>query len=225
MSSEGWLNAFGAMELSQMVVQAMWDRDSPLKQVPHFTTDIIKRCGEAGIESVFDLMEMEDDQRTELLQMTPNQLAAVAGFVNKYPNIDINFEVEDPESITAKSPAFLKVELERDVDEDEEVETTVHAPFYPAKKMENCTSILANKLMTGWLVISSGNELVSIKRVTFSRKLSVRLNFTVPVAGRQALKLFCFSDSYAGVDQEHEFEVVAGEAEEEEEDSDAMEED
>jgi len=38
------------------------------------------------------------------------------------------------------------------------------------------------------------------------------------------LKLFCFSDSYAGVDQEHEFEVVAGEAEEEE-DSDAMEED
>lgn len=212
MSSEGWLNAFGAMELSQMVVQAVWDRDSPLKQVPHFNNDIIKRCGEAGIESVFDLMEMEDDQRTELLQMTPNQLAAVAGFVNKYPNIEVNFEVENPESIVAKSPAFLKVELERDVDDDEEVDTTVHAPFYPGKKMENW-----------WLVVSSGKELVSIKRVTFSRKLSVRLNFTVPVAGRQSLKLFCFSDSYVGVDQEHEFEVVSGEAEEE--DSDAMDED
>jgi pre-mRNA-splicing helicase BRR2 len=74
------------------------------------------------------------------------------------------------------------------------------------------------------LVIASGKELVSIKRITFSRKLSVRLNFTVPVAGKQALKLFFFSDSYTGVDQEHEFEVVAGEAEEEE-DSDAMEED
>lgn len=225
MSSEGWLNAFGAMELSQMVVQAMWDRDSPLKQVPHFNTDIIKRCGEAGIESVFDLMEMEDDQRVELLQMTPNQLAAVAGFVNKYPNIDINYEVEDPESIVAKAPAFLRVELERDADEEEEVDTTVHAPFYPGKKMENCSSFLAHKLMAGWLVVSSGKELVSIKRVTFTKKLSVRLNFTVPVAGRQSLKLFCFSDSYAGVDQEHEFEVVAGEAEEEEEDSDAMEED
>jgi pre-mRNA-splicing helicase BRR2 len=224
MSSEGWLNAFGAMELSQMVVQATWDRDSPLRQIPHFNNDIIKRCNEAGVETVFDLMEMEDDQRTELLKMSQNQLAAVAGFVNKYPNIDINFEVEDPESITAKAPAFLRVELERDVDEDEEVDTTVHAPFYPGKKMENCTSFLAHKLMTGWLVISSGKELVSIKRVTFTRKLSVKLNFTVPEAGRQQLKLFCFSDSYTGVDQEHEFEVVAGEGEEDE-DSDAMDED
>lgn len=224
MSSEGWLNAFGAMELSQMVVQAMWDRDSPLRQIPHFTTEIIQRCKEAGIESVFDLMEMEDDQRTELLQMAPNQLAAVAGFVNKYPNIDVNFEVEDPESIVAKSPAFLRVDLERDVDEDEEVDTSVHAPFYPGKKMENCTTFLANKLMTGWLVVSSGKELVSIKRITFTRKQTVRLNFTVPIVGRQTLKLFCFSDSYFGVDQEHEFEVVAGEPEEEE-DSDAMEED
>jgi pre-mRNA-splicing helicase BRR2 len=211
------------MELSQMVVQAVWDRDSPLKQIPHFNNDIIKRCNEAGIESVFDLMEMEDEQRTELLQMRPNQLAAVAGFVNKYPNIDVNFEVEDPESIVAKAPSFLKVELERDVDEEEEVDTSVHAPFYPGTKMENCNSFLANKLISGWLVISSGKELVSIKRVTFTRKLAVKLNFTVPVAGRQGLKLFCFSDSYTGVDQEHEFEVVAGEAEEE--DSDAMDED
>ena len=100
----------------------------------------------------------------------------------------------------------------------------VHAPFYLGKNMENCSSFLAHKLMSGWLVVSSGKELVSIKRVTFTKKLSVRLNFTVPVAGRQSLKLFCFSDSYAGVDQEHGFEVVAGEAEEEE-DSDAMEED
>ena len=44
------------------------------------------------------------------------------------------------------------------------------------------------------------------------------------MAGRQTLKLFCFSDSYFGVDQEHEFEVVAGEPDEEE-DSEAMEED
>ena len=224
MSSEGWLNAFGAMELSQMVVQAMWDRDSPLKQVPHFTSDIIKRCEEASIESVFDLMEMEDEQRVELLQMTANQLASVAGFVNKYPNIDINFEVEDPESIVAKAPAFLKIELEREADEDEEVDTTVHAPFYPGKKMENCSSCLIHKLMVGWLVVSSGKELVSIKRITFTKRLSVRLNFTVPVAGRQSLTLFYFSDSYMGVDQEHEFEVVAGEAEDEE-DSEAMEED
>jgi len=66
----------------------------------------------------------------------------------------------------------------------------VHAPFYLGKNMENCSSFLAHKLMTGWLVVPSGKELVSIKRVMFTKNLFVRLNFTVPVVGRQSLKLF-----------------------------------
>jgi pre-mRNA-splicing helicase BRR2 len=37
MSSNAWMNALGAtVDLSQMCVQAMWETDSPLKQVPHF---------------------------------------------------------------------------------------------------------------------------------------------------------------------------------------------
>ena len=46
LSSEGHLNAMNAMELSQMVVQSMWDRDSPLKQIPHFTPEVIKVANE-----------------------------------------------------------------------------------------------------------------------------------------------------------------------------------
>lgn len=44
MSSDGHLNAMNAMDLSQMVIQAVWDRDSPLKQIPHFTREVIERC-------------------------------------------------------------------------------------------------------------------------------------------------------------------------------------
>lgn len=40
MSSNAWLNATRAMDLSQMCVQAMWDTESPLKQIPHFEPDV-----------------------------------------------------------------------------------------------------------------------------------------------------------------------------------------
>ena len=47
LSSNGWLSpALAAMELAQMTTQALWNKDSFLKQLPHFSQDIIKRCQE-----------------------------------------------------------------------------------------------------------------------------------------------------------------------------------
>ncbi|GAB4840529.1 DExH-box ATP-dependent RNA helicase DExH12 [Ancistrocladus abbreviatus] len=76
-SSNGWLSlALLAMEVSQMVTQGMWERDSMLLQLPHFTKELAKKCQEnpgKSVETVFDLVEMEDDERRELLQMTDSQ--------------------------------------------------------------------------------------------------------------------------------------------------------
>lgn len=74
MSSKSFLGCLGAMDLSQMCVQGIWDRDSPLKQVPYFDQAVLGRFKKEGLDSVYDIMELEDDKRTELLQMSDRQL-------------------------------------------------------------------------------------------------------------------------------------------------------
>ncbi|KAL3892915.1 MAG: hypothetical protein SGPRY_014658 [Prymnesium sp.] len=93
-SSSGWLApALASMELSQMCVQAMWERDSMLLQLPHVSKQLAAKCVSAGVESIFDLMDMEDEARVQLLGLTQRQLVDVANACNRYPNIDVTFEV------------------------------------------------------------------------------------------------------------------------------------
>ena len=44
---------------------------------------VIERCQEKSVESVFDIMEMEDEDRNKLLSMTDQQMADVARFCNR----------------------------------------------------------------------------------------------------------------------------------------------
>lgn len=219
MSSNAWLNALGAMDLSQMCVQACWDTDSPLKQIPHFEPDVMQRCKEAGIESVYDIMEMEDDKRNALLKMDGRQMRDVATFVNSYPTLDVNYELAKGE-YTAGAPITIQVSLSRDADEETEGDDDeiVVAPFYPLKKLANW-----------WLVIGEPKtrQLLAIKRVTVHRSLSVRLEFSLP-QGTHALKMYVICDSYNGADHDIDLEsldVAEGEeSDSEEESGDEMEE-
>ncbi|CZT48004.1 related to ATP dependent RNA helicase [Rhynchosporium secalis] len=219
LSSDGHINAMNAMEMSQMVVQGMWDRDSPLKQIPHFTPEVINAANASGVKDIFEFMEAMDPSENpnygalvKRLGLSQTQLAQAANFTNsKYPNVDLEFELEDPEDITAGDPAYIKIKITRDVDDEEDVDNTVHAPFYPGKKMENW-----------WLVVGeeSSKTLLAIKRITIGRSLSVRLEYTVPTPGKHDLKLFLMSDSYVGVDQDPSFSVTVAEGMDEDEEDD-----
>ncbi|KAF6753600.1 Sec63 Brl domain-containing protein [Ephemerocybe angulata] len=213
MSSNAWLNALGAMDLSQMCVQAMWETDSPLKQIPHFEPEVIKRCKDAGVESVYDIMELEDDVRNKLLQMSPAQMRDVATFVNSYPTLDVSHELVKGE-YTAGAPIYLQVALSRDADDEDEEDATaadpiVIAPFYPLKKMANW-----------WLVVGdpTTRQLLVIKKVTVTKNLMVKLEFTLP-QGAHKLKLFVICDSYVGADHDITLDPIEV-AEGEESDSD-----
>lgn len=205
-SSQGWLKpALAAMELSQMVVQGLWNKDHVLKQVPHFTDEIIERCksyrGEDTVESVFDILTIDDDVRNQLLQLPDEKMADVAVFCNNYPSIEVSFTVEDPDDVTAGDPVQVVINLEREVDEDEMDEEemaslgVVAAPLFPTEKKE------------GWWIIigdTTTNSLLSLKRVSLQHKQKVALEFLAPEeAGDYDLTLFCMSDSYLGCDQEY----------------------
>lgn len=209
-SSNGWLKpALAAMELSQMIVQGLWNKDHPLKQIPHFTDDIIKRClsykGEEPVESVFDILTLDDEVRSDLLRLPDDKMADVAVFCNNYPNVEVSFEVQDPEDVTSGDPIQIVVNLEREIDEEEMTDDEiadlgkVSAPLFPQEKKE-----------AWWVVVgdTSSNTLHALKRVNLAQKQKVVLEFLAPEeAGDYNLTLFCMSDSYMGCDQEYSVPV------------------
>lgn len=205
-SSNGWLKpALAAMELSQMVVQGLWNKDNVLLQIPHFTNEIVNRCqayeGDEQIETVFDILSLDDDVRSDLLCLPDEKMADVAVFCNSYPNIEVTFDVQDPDDITASDPVQISVKLEREVDDEEDdsqeesILGKVAAPLFPKDKMEGWWIVIGN---------TKTNSLLSLKRVTLQRKQQVMLEFIAPEEpGDYSLTLFCMSDSYLGCDQEY----------------------
>jgi pre-mRNA-splicing helicase BRR2 len=198
------------MELSQMLVQGMWDKDPAVMQLPHVTREIGERCVAAGVEGVYDLIDMEDDARRELLELSDGQLEDVAEAANRYPSVEVAFDIVDPEDVTAGDAVEIIVNLEREHEGDV---GPVFAPRYPAKKEEGW-----------WLVVGDAKKgtLHAIKRVSLGKKQKVKLEFAAPErVGAADLTLYFMADSYLGCDQEYEFTLDVKEGEDESDD-DAM---
>ena len=190
----GWLSpALSAMELSQMCVQAIWDKDSPLKQIPHFDDAIVDRLTALEVEQVPDLMEMDAKQRTEALQLDKSYMRDVVKYVNRFPSIEVELSLADPK-VAQGDTATLVVNLEREIDEDEVVGPVI-APYFPGKKEEGW-----------WLVVGEPETktLLAVRRITLQQRQTVNLAFDVPESklGPLSCKLYLMCDSYMGADQE-----------------------
>ena len=123
-----WLKpAIMTMRLSQMVIQGMWDGDSPLMQLPHFTPELIKACNQAQIETIEDLMNMEDPDRDRLIKFNPKQIIDLANSCNRYPGINLTAELEDYEQ---GEDVAIKLHLERE-GWDEDVLPPVTSKLFP----------------------------------------------------------------------------------------------
>ena len=195
-----WLQPLLAcMEVSQMMVQGMWEKDSVFLQLPHVSRETADAWHAKGLETIGDIMELEDEERVGLFEgMTKKQVSQIAAACNVYPDIEVDFEVLDKEDLHEEGLVSVKVVLTRDLDEGEKV-AKVHAPHFPQAKEESW-----------WLVIGDekNNFSHAVKKLTLpTEKKTVKVEFTAPKQGAHELTLFFMSDSYIGADQDYKFKV------------------
>ncbi len=212
-----------------MVVQGLWNKDPVLLQIPHFTMDTVRELAHlpSPVETVFDLLDMDDRARQDTLRFSPSQLSDIAKFCNSYPNVEVSYELDLSEdgSVAAGESVTLEVGLRRDAgaaDEEEEDQDSraalgrVVCPRFPGGE---------NKREGWWVLVGdpNTNSLLTIKRISLLRDSKVKLEFTAPeLPGDYNLLLYVMCDCYLGCDQEYEFNLSVTPATEQESEETAM---
>merc|ERR1711953_987294 len=110
-----------AMKLSPMIVQALWDKSSPLLQLPHIEEDMLRHfySRRRNIKSLQQLAKMKDEDRKSLLRkLSDEQCKDVIRVLAMLPVLEVgtNTEVVDDEEqhvVTAGAIVTVTVTLER----------------------------------------------------------------------------------------------------------------
>lgn len=196
LSADGKLNAMTAMDISQMIIQGVWDVDNPLKQIPFFDNEVLIKCAEKSIETVYDIMALEDDEREEIMPSETSKLFKIANFVNNFPNVELEYSLNGGSEVRANKSNTIELTLRR----DESPETLeVFSEKYPFEKFE-----------TWWLVLGevSSKQLLAIKKVSLRREeQAYAMDFSLP-AGEHKLTVWCVCDSYLDADKEVSFSLT-----------------
>ncbi|UPQ98040.1 pre-mRNA splicing helicase BRR2 [Chloropicon primus] len=200
-SSSGWLQpALEAMEFCQLLTQGLWTKDSWLMQLPHFTKELAAKCAGQEITGVFDVLDLDDAEREDLLGMDKKQLADVVDYAEAFPDIELNYEISAKEA-NCEEPVQIQVLLERKSTGNPH---QVRSQAFPGQKSE-----------VWWLCVgdTETNELLAIKRVNLLQKTKSLLEFSAPsVPGKHTLTLYFMCDSYLGADQEYTFDLATSSA-------------
>ncbi|KAF3912422.1 hypothetical protein ABW20_dc0100492 [Dactylellina cionopaga] len=251
LSSDGCVNAMKAMEMSQMVVQAMWDvpRDSPLKQIPYFGPKQVQvAVGFGYATSLYAIPYIDDESLTCCFEL--NSIKRVFDFIDEMAPDgenreallrDLAFDRNQLQSIIAfTNEKYPDVEFNAELEDEDNViagqPSYVNITLSRDEDAEDDDEpdltvhapFYPNAKMEGWWVVvtdDTTNSLLAIKRLTFGRKHKVRLEYVVPSPGTHKISVFLMSDSYVDVDQELNFEVAVAEGMDEDEDEEEEDED
>lgn len=109
------------MKLCPMIVQALWEYQSPLLQLPHFSEDTLRQFDRKKIKvrSIEQLVRMGEQERRDVLKnFTDAQYNDIRSVISLMPliKVECKYEVlddEDPGVITAGSIVTVNVKLKR----------------------------------------------------------------------------------------------------------------
>eukprot|EP00760_Papus_ankaliazontas_P014016 PhM_4_TR15938/c0_g1_i1/m.286/K12854/SNRNP200, BRR2; pre-mRNA-splicing helicase BRR2 len=210
-----------AMTLCQMIVQCMWDSDSPLLQLPYMTAEAAVRCGtEENIATIHKLCQLSEDQRRSALsavlpELSPEKGARMLRFVEaRYP-IFTTFAIVKGENPKREVPRGTKCELDVKITRmpipggAQESETAVHCPYLPV------SATAGHRQEMWWVVVANvtTNEVLSVRRLVRpepGKECVERIVVSVPADadyGDVTWKVRLVSDSYLGCDVEDAIQI------------------
>jgi len=192
-----------AIHVAQCLAQAMGDRDSPLYQLPHFTSKEVGFCTtkSKNVKTVYEFAALGHDRQREILRsFTDAQLLDVNEFCLRYPEVEIDFDepiVEDEtdQTVHSKDRAMVRVRLKV-----KRGAGTAKSPCcwrLPSEKHENWSVILGD---------ADRDLVLDCKRLTPSMadsdgNYSVDLHFWAPVPGKYNYVVHALVDCYLGCDR------------------------
>lgn len=191
--------AAACIEFGQYMTQAIWIKDSPLLQMPHFTPEEIKHCekGKTPIKDVHAYKELPDDQKKGMVNFTEAQKKDVYQFLNIFPDITVETKVfvddDEDDNVYEGDLCTIQVVITRNQLAAGEKAGLVHAPFFPFPKQE-----------AFWVILGQQKEgkIISIDKVGNPNKRVVHnIKFLAPPVGHYEFDLLVKSNAYVGADQ------------------------
>jgi len=191
--------AANCIEFGQYMTQAIWVKDSPLLQIPHFTPEEIKHCekGKSPIKSVIAYKELSDDEKKGMVNFTEAQKKDVLQFLNIFPDITVEAKVfvddDEDDNVYEGDLCTIQVIITRNQLAAGEKAGLVHAPFFPYPKQE-----------AFWIILGQQKEgkIISIDKVgNPNKKVVHNIKFLAPPVGHYEFDLLVKSNAYVGADQ------------------------
>ena len=110
-----WPVTLRLVKLRQLLVQASWDTDSVLLQLPYFDAARAQVASENGVHTIDDLANCTDDQRDRILGgLAPANVGAVAEGCNSMPIVDCAATVSVSTLVDSTVPG---VDVQEEADE------------------------------------------------------------------------------------------------------------